>query len=1058
MNNEYSSYNPIIESGWSTVVAERPQLFRHQASDYQSEAALEKGFIEQLQQQGYEYLPIHTAKDLENNLRRQLEALNNIQFSDDEWRRFYHQVLAKSGDNIENKTFTIQEDNVKNFTRDDNTTVNITIIDKGDRGGIYRNKLQVINQYETDGGNHANRYDVTILVNGLPMVHIELKRRGVAIKEAFNQIERYQRDSFWADDGLFEYVQLFVISNGTSTKYYSNTTRFQHTNQQRQSDNGQPRTSNSYEFTSYWADEKNKTITDLLDFTATFFAKKTLLNILTRYCVFNVDRELMVMRPYQIAATEKILNRIQTAYYNKLVGTIKAGGYIWHTTGSGKTLTSFKTAQLASRLDYIDKVLFVVDRKDLDYQTMKEYNHFQKGSASASNSTRELAANLASASPDKKVVITTIQKLANYLGRHSDSDVLDKNIVMIFDECHRSQFGDMHREITRRFKNYFIFGFTGTPIFQKNAGSGKYVNLKTTEQAFGDQLHTYTIVDAINDNNVLKFRLDYINTIKDNLADDWTKVSNIEREKTYLAPKRVSGIVSYIRQHFDQKTSRHGKAYIYKHATNINQIASGHAKEHNQLDTTKGFNAIFATSSITAAKAYYNEFKRQQAELPLGATRLKIATIFSYGANDESNDPNGMIDDENSDSTAGLDQASRDFLDAAIDDYNAMFGTKYDTSSEKFQNYYKDVSLRMKNKELDLLIVVDMFLTGFDAKTLNTLWVDKNLRMHGLIQAFSRTNRILNAVKAFGNIVMFRNLEKETNEALSLFGDKNASGIVLLKTFDEYMNGYRDVDGKEQQGYRSLVEELTTNYPDGRIGNDIVGEASEKEFIKLYGKLLRAQNILNAFDQFAEVKDEIISPRQQQDYQSTYLELHDKWSPAIQNDAVDISDDVVFEIELVKQVEVNIDYILDLVQKYHNSNSENREVLLDDIHRAIESSVELRLKKDLIDQFIRTVNITSDIDSDWHQYVDEQKRAELDQIIEQEHLNRDKTYKYIAKAFRNGVINDAGTELGDILPPMSIFSNNTSHHSSDKYAKLRHVYNILKKFFDKFFDISDSNF
>lgn len=1039
----------IMENGWSTVVAERPQMYRHQSSDYQSEAALEKAFIEQLQTQGYEYLPIHEEKDLINNLRLQLEKLNDIKFTDNEWHNFYHHVIANPDHHVIEKTTTIQHDNVKLLHRDDGTTNNITIIDKGNRGGsIYRNKLQVINQYEVEDGKHPNRYDVTILVNGLPLVHIELKRRGVELKQAFNQIDRYQRDSFWAGSGLYEYVQLFIISNGTYTKYYSNTTRDQHVNESRQAANGQPKTSSSYEFTSWWSDEQNKTIIDLLDFTATFLSSKTLLNILTRYCVFNVDKQLMVMRPYQIAATEKILNRIQIAHYNKQVGTIKAGGYIWHTTGSGKTLTSFKTAQLASQLDFIDKVLFVVDRKDLDYQTMREYNHFQPGSASASNSTRELAVNLRNTSPDKKVVITTIQKLSNFINHHDASDVFTKNIVMIFDECHRNQFGDMHRDIVKNFKNYYIFGFTGTPIFQKNAINGKYVNLTTTEQAFGDQLHTYTIVNAINDKNVLPFRLDYINTVGKNLANDQDEIRRADFKKMELAPERVSEIVGYIRRNFDHKTSRYGKVYRFNKLHNVGEVISRRdKKERKSIIDTRGFNSIFAVSSIPAAIAYYREFARQQQNVPESA-RLKIATIFSYGVNEDTDDVNGFMVDENSDSAAGLDASSRDFLDSAIGDYNAMFGTSYDTSSEKFQNYYKDVSMRVKNKEIDILIVVGMFLTGFDAKTLNTLWVDKNLRMHGLIQAFSRTNRILNSVKTFGNIVMFRNLEKETNEALSLFGDKNASGIVLLRTFNEYMNGYRDVDGREQQGYKSMIDQLLTEYPDGRLGDDIQGEESEKDFIKLYGKVLRAQNTLNAFDDFWKVRDEILDPRRQQDYQSTYLLLHDKWTKRDEADAEDVSGDVVFELELVKQVEVNIDYILDLVKKYHDSNTKDKEVLLADINRAVESSVELRKKKELIDEFMRELNVNSDVDADWREFVDRSRRMELDKIIADEHLNPEKTYKYIRKSFRNGDVDYAGRELGDILPPISPFAGHNEYNK-----KKLHVFELLKNFFDKFFDL-----
>ena len=703
-----NKYNLVAENTQSTVVSEyTPDGVR--VAHYQSEADLEKAFIKQLETQAYEYLKIASEDDLVLNLRKQLEKLNSFTFTDSEWERFFTSEISNPNQGIEEKTATIQEDHVKNLTRDDGTVKNIYLIRKEN---IHDNSLQVINQYATEDGQRSNRYDVTVLVNGLPLVHIELKRRGIAIQEAFNQINRYQRESFWASAGLFEYVQLFVISNGTHTKYYSNTTRAQHIKESTEgaAKKGK-RTSNSFEFTSWWADATNRPITDLMDFAKTFFAKHALLNILTRYCVFTSDRLLLVMRPYQIVATERILNRIEVSTNYKQLGTTEAGGYIWHTTGSGKTLTSFKTAQLVSKLRFIDKVIFVVDRKDLDYQTMREYDKFEKGAANSNTSTAILTRQLSDT--NARIIITTIQKLDRFIDRNSGHTIFDGHVVLIFDECHRSQFGDMHAAITKAFKNYHIFGFTGTPIFAVNASSGGRPDLRTTEQAFGSKLHTYTIVDAIADKNVLPFKVDYVSTVREAEDIEDKKVNDIDREAVLAAPERLSNIVSYIREHFDQKTKRNS---FYK------------LKDKRLA----GFNSIFAVSSIDVAKKYYAEFKRQLADLP-SDKRLKVALIYSFGVNDE--DADGMID-ENSEDTTGLDVSSRDFLDSAIVDYNSMFGTSYDTSSDKFQNYYKDVSQRVKDREIDILIVVNMFLTGFDATTLNTLWVDKNLRLHGLLQAY----------------------------------------------------------------------------------------------------------------------------------------------------------------------------------------------------------------------------------------------------------------------------------------------------------------------------------
>jgi type I restriction enzyme R subunit len=1009
-----NKYNLVAESTQSTVVAEYiPDVKR--VAHYQSEADLERAFIEQLKTQAYEYVTITSENDLTINLRKQLEKLNNFSFSDTEWDRFFVSEIANPNQSIEEKTATIQENHVKNLTRDDGSTKNIYLIKKDN---IHDNCLQVINQYATEDGQRSNRYDVTVLINGLPLIHIELKRRGVAIQEAFNQINRYQRESFWASSGLFEYVQLFVISNGTHTKYYSNTTRSQHI---KESNEGAlkkgKRTSNSFEFTSWWADATNRPITDLMDFAKTFFAKHTILNILTKYCVFTTDRLLLVMRPYQIVATERILNKIEVSTNYKKLGTTEAGGYIWHTTGSGKTLTSFKTAQLASKLPYVDKVLFVVDRKDLDYQTMREYDKFEKGAANSNTSTSVLKKQLEDS--NSRIIITTIQKLDRFIGRNGNHEIFDGHIVIIFDECHRSQFGDMHASITKAFKNYHIFGFTGTPIFAVNASSGGRPDLKTTEQAFGQKLHTYTIVDAIADKNVLPFKVDYVSTVREAENIEDKKVSDIDREAILSAPERLENIVRYIREHFDQKTKRNS---FYK------------LKDRRLA----GFNSIFAVSSIDVAKKYYMEFKKQLTDEP-SDKRLKVATIYSFGVNDE--DADGMID-ENSEDTCGLDVSSRDFLESAIKDYNSMFGTSYDTSSDKFQNYYKDVSQRVKDREIDILIVVNMFLTGFDATTLNTLWVDKNLRLHGLLQAYSRTNRILNSVKTFGNIVCFRNLEKATNESIALFGDKEASGIVLLKAYTDYYNGYKDGD-KEVRGYESLVKELLEKFP---IGERIMGEQNQKDFIKLYSAVLRVKNILVTFDEFAG--NEILTDRDVQDYHSMYIDLYNEFRKSTDEEKENVNDDVVFEMELIKQVEINIDYVLGLIKKYHEDHTKNRELLLD-INKAIDSSVELRNKKDLINQFITSLDVHSIVDEDWQKFVEEKKIEELDKIIESENLDPEATYTFIKNAFRDGSVPATGTAISKVLPPVSRFSP-----SGERTQKRESVINKLSNFFERFFDIS----
>lgn len=870
-------------------------------------------------------------------------------------------------------------------------------------------------------------------------MHIELKRRGVAIKEAFNQINRYQRDSFWAGSGLFEYVQIFVISNGTNTKYYSNSTRWNAIKDAKATNTKKGKTSNSFEFTCYWADSNNRVIPDLVDFTRTFFAKHTILNILTKYCIFTSEQMLMVMRPYQITATERILNRIEIANNYKKYGTVAGGGYIWHTTGSGKTLTSFKTARLASNLPYIDKVLFVVDRKDLDYQTMKEYDRFEKGAANSNSSTAVLKKQLED--DNAHIIITTIQKLATFIKKNKGHDVYQKHVVIIFDECHRSQFGDMHAAIVKNFKKYHIFGFTGTPIFAENAGAVRTPQFMTTEQTFGDQLHTYTIVDAINDKNVLPFRVDYISTMKEKEIPD-EEVWGIDREKAMMAPKRISVVTKYILDHFDKKTYRGDKTYIFNQLTNISDVAAGRNKvdEIKAAQRLSGFNSIFAVASVDMAKLYYYEFKKQMAEDP--SKKLKIATIYSYAPNEEEA-IGGVLDEENSEDTSALDKNSRDFLEEAIKDYNAMFHTNYDTSSDKFQNYYKDVSLRMKNKELDMLIVVNMFLTGFDATTLNTLWVDKNLKMHGLIQAFSRTNRILNSIKTYGNIVCFRNLQKKVDEAIALFGDKEAGGIVLLKSFQEYYYGYQTADGKDMPGYVDMVDELIEKFP--LSVPQIIGEDNQKKFIKLFGAFLKMRNLLSTFDEF-EGK-EIFTERELQDYLGRYQDLKDQWRPP-EKELENINDDIIFETELLKQIEINIDYILMLVQKYHNGHMQDKEILVT-IQKAINASPQLRSKKQLIEMFLGSINNVDDVVTAWNGFVEQQREDDLATIISEEKLKPEETRRFLEKAFEDGEIKETGTDIDKIMPPVSRFGG----VGNSRAAKKQIVISKLKGFFEKYFGV-----
>lgn len=1010
----------ISENNGSTVVSLYDGLNRKE-TNYQTEEQLEKEFVKTLVEQGYEYLIIDSEASLVDNLRDKLEKLNNFKFSDTEWNKFFINYIANKNDSIVDKTRTIQKDYIKNITLDDGfSTKNIRLIDKDN---IHNNCLQVINQYE-NAGIRDNRYDVTILVNGLPLVHIELKRRGVPLRKAFDQIDRYQRDSFWAGSGLYEYVQIFVISNGTYTKYYSNTTRDLHIR------NKNIKTSNTFEFTSYWADQQNNTIIDLIDFAKTFLTKHSILNVLTKYCVFTSNEELMVMRPYQIVATEKILNKIQIAYNYKKYGSVDAGGYIWHTTGSGKTLTSFKTAQLATNLDFIDKVLFIVDRKDLDYQTMKEYDSFEKGAANSNTSTKVLEKQLAPES-DAKIIITTIQKLSQFVKKNQEHDIYNKHIVFIFDECHRSQFGEMHKIIVNKFCKYYIFGFTGTPIFPSNARSIKGIT-QTTDQTFGERLHTYTIVNAINDKNVLPFKYDYVGRVdvRDDVED--TKVYSIDEESAFDNEMRIELITNYILDNFSKKTKADN--FLFKSIANIDELVKDNRKKEVKVaKSLDGFNSIFAVSSIDMAKKYYESFKRNPNN------NLKIALIYSYGVNDPIDD--GLLD-ENNESTLNLSQSDRDYLDYAIKDYNKMFGTSYDTSADSFQNYYKDVSLRMKNKEIDILIVANMFLTGFDAKTLNTLWVDKNLKYHGLIQAFSRTNRILNSVKVAGNIVSFRNLETQLNDALALFGDPNSSGIVLMKSYNDYYYGYKD-DKKNFLGYKALVEELLSKFP---VGELIEGEASKVEFIKLYGTILRVTNILSSFDEFEG--NEILDPRDVQDYHSMYQDIHDEFERIRKVEKENIAEDLVFEMELIKTININIDYILELVKKYHDSNMQDKEILVT-INKAIQASPDLRNKKDLIQEFVASLNQDSDVYSDFETFMNSKKKEELDKIIEEENLNNNETYTFVKKAFEQGRVEMNGTEISAILPQMSRFTK-----SNDRAVKKQKVLERIVEFFEKFFNIS----
>ena len=1042
-------YKIIVEQEKQTVMSHY-EVTAKPDGGHQSEAKLEQAFIKQLQAQGYEYVGVTNEEELLVNLRKQLEELNGISLSEGEWERLLPQITNEQM-TIEDKTEMIQgKGYILALTLDNGLTKNIKLIDKGN---IYNNRLQVINQYEVEGA-HKNRYDVTIRVNGLPLVHIELKKRGVNIKEAFNQINRYQRESFWAGRAMFDFVQIFVISNGTETKYYSNTTRY--AKEQQNSAGRQKKTEgNTFEFTSYWTDQENNLLTDLRDFTTTFFAKHTILNLLTKYCVYNVEKQLLVMRPYQIAATEKILLRIQTAINNKWQGSIKAGGYIWHTTGSGKTLTSFKTAQLASKMEQVKKVLFVVDRKDLDYQTMKEYDNFEPNCANSNSSARILLKQMKD--DEANIIITTIQKLSNLLKPNIyDNDerlreILEKeNVVLIFDECHRSQFGDMRQLIAKRFKKYMMFGFTGTPIFAVNAHlGGKY---HTTAQLFGGEpdkdgkptrpLHTYTIINAIRDNNVLKFHVDYESTMKMKSDVDSKQVWGIDTDEALHNPKRISIVTDYILNHFNDKTKQMADAYGMSRLTNVSEVVKAkNAEEQKVRIKTRGFNSIFAVDNVKTAIMYYDEFKKQLKEQ--GNEDFKVATIFTYSANEEE-DETGTLEDENPEDAGNLDPTSKEALQRAIDDYNRTFGTTYSVDGESFQSYYKDVSLRMKNKEIDVLIVVGMFLTGFDAKTLNTLWVDKNLKMHGLLQAYSRTNRILNSVKNCGNIVCFRNLEEATNKSLSIFGDKDAGGLIFMKSFKEYYEtGYEDEKGRVHEPYTELIKRLLGLYPVENIPN-IIDEEEKKKFIRLMGELLRLRNILVAFDEFTEDK-QLIDKMRLDDYLGWYNRLHDEFRPNTHNEKESINDDIVFEMELVKQVQININYILKLVQQYHDTNCTDKTIVTQ-IRKEIDASPDMRDKRELIEKFIDQMTPEKgDVNDEWEMFIERERREQLDAIIREESLKRKETEQFVKRAFMDGYVTETGTGIAKILPPINPFLPESGE-------KKQTVLEKLKEFFNRFAD------
>ncbi|MBO1304653.1 type I restriction endonuclease subunit R [Enterococcus sp. 669A] len=974
---------------------------------YQSESELEYELINNLREQGYEPIKIATTNELYANLKKQIERLNDVVFTEEEWKRFLIEYLDVPNDGMIEKTRKIQEDYVYDFIFDDGYLKNIKIIDKKD---ISNNFIQVTNQI-SQTGTHNNRYDVTVLVNGLPLVHVELKKRGVNLHEAFNQIHRYSKESFNSDNSLYKYVQIFVISNGTYTRYFANTTA---------------QNKNHYEFTCEWADAKNNVIRDLEDFTKTFFEKRVLLEVITKYCVFDANNTLLIMRPYQIAATERILWKIKSSHENRKSGSIDAGGYIWHTTGSGKTLTSFKTARLATELKDISKVFFVVDRKDLDYQTMKEYQKFQADSVNGSKDTKELKRSIEK--QDNKIVVTTIQKLNEFVKKNQDHEIYGKHCVLIYDECHRSQFGEAQKRITGAFQHYYQFGFTGTPIFPENA-----LGSETTASIFGAQLHSYVITDAIRDGKVLKFKVDYNNiNAKFRIAEtvqDEKELKKIEK-KLLLHPERISAVTKYILDAFDTKT---------------------HRNEHYSIKQRRlnGFNAMFAVQSVEAAKLYYEEFQIQMAKLP-EAKRLKVATIYSFSANEEQN-AIGDIPEEGFEPTA-MDSSAKEFLDKVISDYNETFKSNFSTNSKEFQNYYKDLSMRVKNKEVDLLIVVGMFLTGFDAPTLNTLFVDKNLRYHGLIQAFSRTNRILNKVKTFGNIVCFRDLEKATKDAIKTFGDKNSINVILEKSYEEYMNGFYDETSKVSvKGYVDLCEQIVKKFPEP---TEIILESEKKEFAELFGELLKSDNILKNFDEFANFPP-IISDRQMQDMKSVYVDIREEALKSNNGESygnnapkIDLSD-IEFQIDLLKTDEINLDYILTLILEKSREHKDI-DILKDEIRRVIRSSIGTRAKEKLVIAFINNIDLsklksTDEILESFYKYAKVQKDTQIKELTESEQLKGDSKH-FIEKSISKGYVDVAGAELDSLLPP-------TSRRRGAREAKKQSVFQKMQKLVEVFIGI-----
>ena len=1002
MSEEKLMYNtsPIAEIQGGIVLArfEKPD---RRVEEYQTESQLEENMINNLVSQGYERLDVRSMDDLYANLRVQIEKLNDVRFSDSEWKRFLLEYLDAPNDGIIEKTRKIQENYIYDFIFDNGRLRNIKIIDKKN---IHNNHLQVVNQVTVA----KNRYDVSILVNGLPLVHIELKKRGVNIREAFNQIQRYEDESFNLDNSLYKFVQIFVISNGTYTRYFANTTE---------------RDKSNYEFTCEWADAKNRVIADLEDFTATFFEKRTILEVLTKYCIFNSRNVLLIMRPYQIAATERLLWRINSSFENKKAGSVEAGGFIWHTTGSGKTLTSFKSARLATELDYIDKVFFVVDRKDLDYQTMREYQKFQKDSVNGSKDTKELKISIEK--QDNKIVVTTIQKLNEFVKSNKGHEIYNKHCVFIYDECHRSQFGLAQKNIQSSFKYYYQFGFTGTPILVENSIDGK----TTTASVFGAQLHSYVITDAIRDGKVLKFKIDY-NSINPKFKSseeetDDEKLKSLEN-KMFLHPERITEITKYILDKFDLKTYRNTQYTVKDKRIN-------------------GFNAMFAVQSVDAAKMYYEEFKKQQENLPEDK-KLKVATIFSYAPNEER--ASGEIEEESMSSSA-MSTTAKQFLTNVVDDYNSFFQTNFTIDGNGFENYYKDLSSRVRNKEVDLLIVVGMFLTGFDAPTMNTLFVDKNLRYHGLIQAFSRTNRILNKMKAFGNIVCFRNLEKATKDAIKVFGDENSINVIIERSYDEYINGFTDEDsGVVFKGYKELCEEIIEKFPDP---TEIKLEKDKKEFVKLFGEILKRENILRNYDEFSSF-EKIISERLKQDMTSTYIKIKEERisqkPPIIDPDGpvIDFSD-VEFHIDLLKTEEVNLDYILALILEKAKEQGTNNETLKEEIRRLIRSSLGTRAKEELIIEFINRTDLTKfdkneDILEAFYEYAKIEKEQKINKLISEENL-KEKSKKFIEKSISRGYVAQGGTELDDVLPPVGRRGGAREAKKQSVLSKLKDIVKVF---------------